>query len=297
MSSWDGRSKANTTGYRIFIALLKWGGTAPAYFLLRFVAGYYFLFSRQSNGAINYYLRERLHLSGFKATRARYRNYYWFGQALIDRIVLMSGIKNNFTFDFDGEAHLHQMVASGKGGLLLSAHIGNWEIAGHLLKRLNTRINIVMYDGEQQQIKEYLNSVTGERNANIIVIKDAIAHIYAIMEALNNNELVCMHADRFLPGNKTLNAPFLGEPARFPAGPFIIAAKLQVPVSFVFAMKETTAHYHFFATPGIVYSDRGEKGAPEYILADFVMQTEQKVQTYPDQWYNYYPFWSKGGKN
>ncbi|MBO9617744.1 MAG: lipid A biosynthesis acyltransferase [Niabella sp.] len=297
MSSWDGRSKANTTGYRIFIALLKWGGTAPAYFLLRFVAGYYFLFSRQSNRALNYYFRERLHFSGLQAIRLRYRNYYWFGQALIDRIVLMSSIKNKLSFNFEGEHHLHQIVASGKGGLLLSAHIGNWEIAGHLLKRLNTRINIVMYDGEQQQIKEYLNSVTGERNANIIVIKDALSHIYAIMDALNNNELVCMHADRFLPGNKTLSTLFLGEKALFPAGPFVMAAKLKVPVSFVFAMKETTSRYHFFATPGIIYSDRNEKGAPEDILAGFVAAATSKIETYPDQWYNYYPFWKEDSKN
>ncbi|ANH84074.1 lipid A biosynthesis acyltransferase [Niabella ginsenosidivorans] len=293
MSDWDGSSKANTTGYRIFIMLLKMGGTGPAYLLLRFVAFYYFLFSARANRAIRYYLRQRLHFSGLKAIRLRYCNYYWFGQALIDRIVLMAGIKNKFTFNFDGEAYLKEMVAGGKGGLLLSAHIGNWEIAGHLLKRLNTKIHIVMYDGEQQQIKEYLNSVTGERNAHIIIIKDAISHIYEIMEALNNNELVCMHSDRFLPGNKTLSADFLGAPAAFPAGPFTIAAKLAVPVSFVFALKESATHYHFFATPGAIYKDRPQKDNPEAILADFIEQVTLKVQQYPDQWYNYYPFWEK----
>ena len=69
----------------------------------------------------------------------------------------MSGIPNRFTFNFDGEENLRKMVELGKGGLLLSAHIGNWEIAGHLLKRLNTKINIVMFDGEVQQIKAYLD--------------------------------------------------------------------------------------------------------------------------------------------
>ncbi|HEX7753876.1 MAG TPA: lipid A biosynthesis acyltransferase [Niabella sp.] len=297
MSNWDGSSKANTTGYRIFIMLLKMGGPRPAYLLLRVVAFYYFLFSTRANLAINYYLRQRLHFSGLKAIRLWYQNYYWFGQALIDRIVLMAGIKNSLTFNFDGEAHLREMVSGGRGGLLLSAHIGNWEIAGHLLKRLHTKINIVMYDGEQQQIKEYLNSVTGERNATIIVIKDAISHIYKIMEALNNNELVCMHADRFLPGNKTLSADFLNKPAAFPAGPFTIAAKLEVPVSFVFALKETATQYHFFATPAVVYKNHPEKGHPTAILADFIKEVTQKVRQYPDQWYNYYPFWDEDKKN
>ncbi|WP_300602605.1 lipid A biosynthesis acyltransferase [Niabella sp.] len=293
MANWDGSSRGTKLGYSIFIGLLKAGGTAPAYFLLRFVAFYYFLCSARANQAIKYYLHKRLGYSGLKALRLRYRNYYWFGQALIDRIVMMSGIRNRFSFDFDGEAHLREMVAAGKGGLLLSAHIGNWEIAGHLLKRLNARINIVMYDGEHRQIKEYLDGVTGGRNARIIVIRDNISHIYEIMEALNNNELVCMHADRFLEGNKTLTIPFLGAPARFPAGPFTIAAKLPVPVSFVFALKESSRHYHFFATPGMVYRNHPEKAGPEAILADFAQQMAEKVQRYPDQWYNYYPFWNE----
>ena len=83
-----------------------------------------------------------------------YRNYFWFGQTLIDKIVLMSGLPNKFSFNFDGEENLREMVAGGKGGMLISAHVGNWEIAGFLLKRLDARINIVMY-GDRQQTGQY----------------------------------------------------------------------------------------------------------------------------------------------
>ncbi|MGE9311178.1 lipid A biosynthesis acyltransferase [Niabella sp. CJ426] len=290
MAEWEGKSRGNKTGYGIFIAVLKKLGVLPAYLLLLFVAAYYFLFSWKSSRAIWYYLRKRLGFPLLKSLISLYKNYYWFGQALIDRIVMMAGISNRFTFNFDGEQHLHEMVAAGNGGLLLSAHIGNWEIAGHLLKRLNTRINIVMFDGEHQQLKQYLENTTGQRNANIIVIKDNISHIYEIMEALNNNELVCMHSDRFLPGNKTLPADFLGKSAHFPQGPFALATKLNVPVSFVFAMKESLYHYHFFATPGVVY--RNKPGiSSEKVLEAFVDAMTEKVKQYPTQWYNYYDFW------
>jgi predicted LPLAT superfamily acyltransferase len=290
MAEWEGKSRGNKTGYGIFIAVLKKLGVLPAYLLLLFVAAYYFLFSWKSSRAIWYYLRKRLGFPLLKSLICLYKNYYWFGQALIDRIVMMAGIANRFTFNFDGEQHLHEMVAAGKGGLLLSAHIGNWEIAGHLLKRLNTRINIVMFDGEHQQLKQYLENTTGQRNANIIVIKDNISHIYEIMEALNNNELVCLHSDRFLPGNKTLPADFLGESALFPQGPFALATKLNVPVSFVFAMKESLYHYHFFATPGVVYRNNPDISS-EKVLEAFVDAMTEKVKRYPTQWYNYYHFW------
>ena len=121
-------------------------------------------------------------------------------------------------------------------------------LPGIYLKRLKHRINIVIYDGEHEQIKEYLEEVTGKRSVNIIVIKNDISHIYAISDAFNNNELVCMHADRFIEGNKTLTTDFLGEKARFPMGPFLLASKFKVPVSFVFAVKEKRMHYHFFAS-------------------------------------------------
>ncbi len=290
MAEWEGKSKGNKTGYGIFIAVLKKMGVLPAYILLLFVAAYYFLFSWKSSRAIWYYLRNRLGFTILKSLVSLYKNYYWFGQALIDRIVMMAGIPNRFTFNFDGEQYLHEMVAAGKGGLLLSAHIGNWEIAGHLLKRLNTRINIVMFDGEHQQLKQYLENTTGQRNANIIVIKDNISHIYEIMEALNNNELVCMHSDRFLPGNKTLLADFLGKRAHFPQGPFTLATKLNVPVTFVFAMKESFYHYHFFATPGVVYRDQPDISSQK-VLEAFAGAMTEKVKRYPTQWYNYYDFW------
>ena len=62
----------------------------------------------------------------------------------------------------------------------------------------------MMFDGEHQQIKEYLDGVTGKANVHVIVIKNDLSHIYEISEALKNNELVCMHADRFIEGNKTI---------------------------------------------------------------------------------------------
>ncbi len=292
MPSWQGKSSGTTVGYRIFISLIKRAGIGAAYFLLYFVSFYYFLFARSAR-FILYYLRQRLGFGPWKSRRFLYKNYYSFGQSLIDKIVVQSGIKNPLTFNFDGEQHLHDMVSMGKGGLLLSGHIGNWEAAGHLLERLNTRINIVMFDGEHQKIKDYLNRVTGEKKANIIVIKNDLSHIYAINEAFSNNELVCMHADRFVDGVKTIELDFLGETAKFPAGSFVLAAQFKVPVSFVFAMKESRYHYHFYATPIQQYDFRDKQSSMSLMAKDFATAMETQVRNYPEQWYNYYDFWRK----
>ncbi|MEP7278549.1 MAG: lipid A biosynthesis acyltransferase [Bacteroidota bacterium] len=291
MSSWQGKSKGSPFGYRIFVSILKHLGVFPAYLLLRPVVLYYFLFSFRSSKLIFHYFHKKLGYNGIRSLNLLYKNYYRLGQTVIDKVVIMAGIENRFTYNFDGEEHLRTITALQNGGLLLSAHLGNWEIAGHLLKRLETRINIVMYDGEHQQIKQYMESVTGKRNMNVIVIKEDLSHIYAISAALKNNELVCIHADRFMEGNRTIESNFLGTAAKFPAGPFILAATFRVPISFVFAFKETGTHYHLYASELKQYDGLSKQAMMQQVLNDFAVEMENKARMYPEQWFNYYNFW------
>ena len=291
MSLWQGKSKGNKAGYQIFVWVLRNFGVLPAYFLLRFVALYYFLFSYKSSRQIYLLYRYKLGFSGTKSLFKIYTNYYLLGQSIIDKVVVMSGIKNNFTYDFDGEENLREIASLQRGGMLLSAHIGNWDIAGHLLKRLETRIHIIMFDGEQEKIKEYLDNITGKKSINIIFIKNDLSHIYEISDAFSNNELVCMHADRFLEGSKTMTNDFLGEKARFPMGPFILASKFKVPVSYVFAVKENNLHYHFFASKIKNYDNVEKPVVMEKMLSEFAIEMEEKIKKYPEQWFNYYNFW------
>jgi predicted LPLAT superfamily acyltransferase len=294
MPQWEGKSKGNKLGYKIFVYVVRTFGVLPAYLLLRFVAGYYFLFSWKSSRFIYQFFRYRLKYSRLRSILSVYRNYYVFGQTLLDKIIVMAGIDNKFTYDFDGEDNLRKIVEAGKGGILLSAHVGNWEAAGHLLRRLSTRINVVMFDAEHEQIKNYLSEVTGGRNFNAIVIKNDLSHVYAIGEALGRNELICLHADRFLEGNKIMTKTFLGEDANFPAGPFLLAAGFKVPVSVVFAFKDSSKHYHFFGSPLQMRSELQSKNDfSNSLCAFFVQELEEKVKRYPTQWFNYYNFWQQ----
>ena len=289
--SWQGKSKGKPLGYRIFVMVLRRGGVIPAYVLLRFVTFYYLIFSRKSTRHIFSYFRLRHGYGVVKSVFKVYQNYNLLGQALIDKTVIIAGIPNKFTFNCDGIENLHQIAALKKGGLLLSAHIGNFEVASHLLGEIDASINVVTFDGEDEGIKEYMESVTGKMAVKHIVIKDDMSHIFAISEALLNNELVCMPADRFMPGSKTVSLNFLGAEARFPVGPFMLASKFQVPVVFVAVAKESTLHYHFFASKIKEYLYLEKEDDMQHLLHDFVSYMEEKVKRYPEQWYNYYNFW------
>ncbi len=297
MSSWKGKTRGGLFGYKFFISILKYSGIAVAYFFLRFVVIYFFLFSPKSFRFSLFYFNKVLHYNFFNSFIKIYKSYFVFGQVLLDKIAILAGFKTNFTFDFDGENHLRKMVTGNTGGLLISAHVGNFEIAGFLLKRLNTKINIVMYDAEHTRIKDYLSNILNNQNVNIIVIRNDFTHIFEINKALNNKELVCIHGDRFVQGSKTLSCDFLGKKALFPTGPFYLSVKFDVPVSFVFAMKDTKSHYHFYATPSkrYEYPQNSEKrnAVLNEIIKQYTSELEKIIYKYPEQWFNYYDFWGE----
>jgi predicted LPLAT superfamily acyltransferase len=292
MPRWQGKSRGTKVGYKIFVFICRRLGVVPAYSVLVFVAFYYFLFSPSTTKIIYCYFRERIGFGRVKSFFKVYQNYFLLGQTLLDKIIVMAGFGNRFTYDFDGEENLHSIVQQGKGGILISGHVGNWEAAGHLLKRLGTKVNVVMYDGEHQKIKEYLSGVTGGKNFNIIVVKDDISHVYAIGEALQKNELICLHADRFVEGTKTSIQHFLGGNAKFPMGPFSLASTFKVPVSIVFAFKESATHYHFYGSKLYQYNKaQSRQEYTENLMRTFVSDLEKMVKKYPEQWFNYYNFW------
>jgi len=295
MESWEGKTRGGVLGYKIFVWTLRNLGISFAYFLLFFVVAYFMFSTGKAFRAIYRYFHERMNYGKLKSLFSIYRNYYVFGQILLDKLAMLAGFQQKFSFDFEGEEYLRQME---NGGLLISGHAGNWEIAGQLLVRLEKRINILMYDAEHQKIKGYLAEVL-RRNVNFIIIKEDYSHLQEIKEAFSKGEIIAMHGDRYIEGNKTLITDFLGKPAAFPLGPVNLAARFNVPASYVFAVKETRSHYHFYATPlqHIEFSNNLKKR--DAILSDavkkFVDAFETVVYKYPLQWFNYYDFWKLPG--
>jgi predicted LPLAT superfamily acyltransferase len=287
MSRWDGKTLGPLIGYQIFVLLIKTLGLGFTYFILRIVSYYYFLFETEKrNGMIEFYKRSLnyTHTQGRRLTR---KNFYLLGQSLVDGVAFLVGRGNQFTHSFTGEEYLIKMKNGGKGGILLSAHVGNWDTAGNLLKkRVTSNINVVMLDAEVQGVKNFLESTTGGSRFNIIAIKDDLSHIIHINNALRNNEFVAIHADRFLEGAKYFEINFLGRKAKFPLGPFIIASKFNAPVSYVFAVKNGKYHYELSSTKPI-----DERLKPEEFAQQYVYELEKKVKATPEQWFNYFDFY------
>jgi len=283
---WDGKTRGSLAGYKIFLFFINFLGVGFAYALLRLVTFYYYLFAKKPKMALLDFYQSTLHFSVSTSRKLIRRNFFIFGQTLVDRAAFLLGKDSNFTHTFENEQYLIDIRDHGKGGILLSAHLGNWETAGNLLKgRITPTINIVMLDAEVENIKKFMDLSTGGSRFKIIGIKNDLSHIIAIRNALLSNEFVAIHADRYLEGAKFIELDFLGNKAKFPLGPFVIASKFDAPVTFVFAAKDGKYSYHLSATSPITV-----KTKPEDIAKMYVAELEKKLKQYPEQWFNYFNF-------
>jgi predicted LPLAT superfamily acyltransferase len=291
MSDWKGKSRGNTYGYMFFITMVRWFGLYPAYFFLFFIAGWFYFFATKDSSKWMYdFFHNRIGFGKWKSKWKIYVNYVFLGQVLIDKVAVLGGMSKKFSSTSNGAENLHRIAALNKGAILLGAHLGNWEIAGQYLLNYSGKINIVMYDGEDQQIKELLQKVMGGIRYNVIAIKNDLAHIYAVSDALARNEIVVMHADRFVKGARTVKVPFLGEEAQFPIGPFQLIKTFRANYTFVYGIKASATHYNFYARPhreGKSDSDITE------MVKDYANDLEQMVKQHPEQWFNFYNFWTK----
>jgi predicted LPLAT superfamily acyltransferase len=284
MNKWKGKSKGTITGYKIFVWCIRNAGIRSSYVVLYFVAAYYFLFLKKSNRYISYYFKKRLEYSFWKTKTAVFKSYFTFGKVLIDKTAISTGLRDRFTYEFDGVENLKNLLQEKKGGVLISAHIGNFEIAEHFFADIDfdCQINLVTTDQEVTVIKEYLESVAVKKsNIKFIYVKDDMSHIFDI------NALICFTGDRYFEGSKYLEADLLGKSAKFPAGPFLIASRLGVPVVYVYVMKEKNLHYHLYARVAQNIKNRDSQG----LLNSYVQNLESMIKKYPLQWFNYFDFW------
>src|SRR5699024_9601345 len=246
MAKWEGASRGNLLGYKIFVFSVRKIGLNFSYFLLIFVALYYFLFAWKSNKTTYYYFRKRLEFSAFKSVIGLYKSYYVFGQTLIDRILISSGKRDRFTYEFDGIENIKEAYKNQEGAIMISAHIGNFEVSEYFFEDIgeNFVTNIVTTDLERQKIKEYIEKLSIKSNMKYLLIKEDMSHIFTFKNALDNNEFICMTGDRYMEKAKFIEKEFLGEKAKFPRGPFLLSSRFKVPVLFVYVLKDSATHYH-----------------------------------------------------
>jgi lauroyl/myristoyl acyltransferase len=188
----------------------------------------------------------------------------------------------------DGERHLEAAAAGRRGVVVLTAHLGNWELAGRLMaRRMNRPTHVVVAPEVDPRVERFLRS--GPAPVHFVARDDPRAAL-PLIAALRRGELVAMQGDRALGGRGDVPVPFFGCEAPFPLGPFLLARAAGATVVSAFCVLGGDRRYTIHIDEPLRVLPDGERAA----LARWVSGLEHMVRTHPEQWFNFFDVWGDG---
>lgn len=241
--------------------------------------------------AIYEFFRTKMKYGVLKSAWMTYRNHCAFSEVVIDKFAMYAGKK--FKITMDGYDQFEELSKSPEGFVQLSSHIGNYEIAGYSLVAKDKRFNALVFGGEKESVMANRSKLFDENNIRMIPMKADMSHLFVIDSAISDGEILSMPADRIFGSPKGYMITFLGEDAKFPQGPFIMASVRNVPLLFVAVMKVGTKHYHITIRKIESIEIGNSRIRAKHLASEYVKQLEAIVREYPTQWYNYFDFWAK----
>lgn len=249
------------------------------------------LVNASARRAIYGYFRRRWGYGPVKAAWMTVRNHCAFSQVVIDRFAMYAG--KRFRIDIEGYENFLRLAGGPAGFVQLSSHIGNYEIAGYSLAVENKRFNALVFGGEKASVMANRNRMFSGNNIRMIPMSADMSHVFMMDAALADGEILSMPADRIFGSQKSYEIDFLGAPARFPQGAFLLAAVRNVPVLFVAVMKQSPTSYRIVVKEIPAPAGGRAKERARALAEAYVAELEDVVRQYPTQWYNYFDFWAQ----
>ena len=287
---WTGQTDGTSWMQRALIAMLRVVDVRVLYGVMAVVVPFYMMFNRRGYRSMREYFRHHGY-RGLQTVWHIYRNHYIFGQIVIDRFAVFAG--KRYKFCDNGKEVIDQYLEKPGGFVMLSSHVGNYEIVGCTLNARQKKINALVYGGETETIMAHRRRLMAEHNIELITAGGDMSHVLKMNAAINAGEVMSMHADRLFGSTKYIECLFLGENAAFPMGPFAFAAQKEVPVFAVFLMKVRTKEYRFVVKELKASEQKNARGRAEDLARQYAAVLENVIKEYPYQWFNYFDFWRK----
>lgn len=272
--------------HRAALRLMRWIalglGRRAARLVLHPVSAYFLAFAPLPRRASRDFLSRAL---GRRAGWADlYRHFYAFASTVLDRVYLLN--ERLELFDVD----IQDAPAPGAGLLLMGAHLGSFEALRAAGRHGGLRVSMVMYEDNARMLNEALAALSPAARQDVI----ALGHVDSMLrvrDCLAAGGIAGVLADRGLHDDDARAVPFLGAPARFPLGPFRMAALLRCRVVFMTGLYLGGNRYALRFEPIADFSAPAGV-APEAALAAYVACLERHCRAAPYNWFNFYDFWA-----
>ncbi len=305
---WEGFAERGSLGALRFMARLSaLLGRRLSRVVLHPIAAYFFVRDRASRGPSRRYLERvwahpegRPRLRGRPGFFAPYWHYHEFAVQIFDRTVLWGRGLSELRMDHQGSEHLFALKRERRGGILIGAHLGSFDMPRQLAGGHGITLNVVMFTANAERINRFFESLDPTSRMRVLSLEPGSASTaFEIKACLDRGELVGILADR-LPaggGDTPILIDFLGQPMAFPLSPFRLACLLGVPAFLSLCVRKGDAHYEAVVRPigNVAQVPRRErdKAAAELARA-WVKALEQACLEHPYQWFNFYDTWDQG---
>jgi len=284
--------------YKVITSLSKRSGPWVVEFLVWWVSTGFFLFSPKGVRVSIRFYRELFPGRGrWFPLWCAWRQYHTFSHIFLDRLWLKGSAALAYTSD--GWEGLEECQEKGKGGIILMSHMGNWEVAAHLLKKKGPKMKLLLYMGvkQKEQIEQIQKQSLSQDGIKVVGIDRDGGSPFAIIEGLKTLKeggFVSMTGDvLWNREQRVVPVRFLRHTVKLPVTPHILALLSGAPLFIFFAFRVGRRNYHFkIIGPRYVRaSSRSQKA--EAILTsaqEYAQLLEEALYQSPLEWYHFEPF-------
>jgi predicted LPLAT superfamily acyltransferase len=220
-----------------------------------------------------------------------------FAIQIFDRLCAWAGEAERIEIRDVGSEHLFRLAEQRRGALLLGAHLGSFDLLRILSERQEFKVNVLMFSRDSARITAFFERLNpGQRLRVIEIDPRSIRSIFEIKACIDRGEFVGILGDRVRPGEpgRVATLDFLGRPASFPLGPFLLAGILGCPILLSLCLRTGDGRYETVVkllSPGECVPRAQREPRARELLASYVRSLEQACTRAPDQWFNFYDFW------
>jgi predicted LPLAT superfamily acyltransferase len=290
------QKRGNRLGFWFFRACLKLFGLSGAYGLLYFVCLHYLLFDKKAVSNALAFIKRRFPTANFLKLRLGvYRLFVAQGKQLIDRFAIISG-SNIFEIELKGYERLSALLKDkNKGFVLLTAHVGSWQVALTTLKKMDKPVYLVMRPEDNAAVRESLNL---DAQDDFIRVISPVGYLGGVVEAMNvlrQGGIVSIMGDRKY-GFEGIDISFLKDRAYFPFGAFSIAASSNCPVVVLLSAKLPGRKYIVDVSHVITPCYDGTQDKREQLrkyVQEFAGILDKYIEEYPYQCFLFHDVWKK----
>ncbi len=236
--------------------------------------------------------------SWWERQRRIWRTLHNFAWCLSERYERLA-TDRTFEITGEGEEIWSEILGSGKGFILLSAHLGSWE-AGSIVPadRDGRRIHVVREAETDPRAQAFIRELIGRHGRGLYVTHFAAddPHLGMVMlEALRDGEIVALQGDRPRTGGRSLQTALFGRSFPLPVGPAALARAAGVPLVPVFIFREGRRRYRSIVRPPIYLAETADRKADLTVAVDrFGVELAAAIRRVPHQWFCFRKVWPKG---